>query len=253
MPKEFKRVPALDKCFQILELFIKQKKPLGISEISKKLKYNKSTVFNMVHTLADLGVLEHGTDNKFHFGTRLYVMGRAAGRASELIRTVHPYLEEISQKTRLSTSLGIRAGLRTVLVDKADTYMVLKVYTEVGASLPVIAGAGGKALLSQLSEAELDDILAQEPLKKFTPFSFTDNEKYKREIRKVRERGIAFDYEEYREGIRALAVPLNVNRENLQVAIWAVGLKGLLEDRFIPQYSELLKKIAKEIEIRFSL
>ena len=59
----FKRVPAIDKCFAILDLFARIKKPLGISEICKALGFNKSTVFNMVHTLDDLGILALSNDN----------------------------------------------------------------------------------------------------------------------------------------------------------------------------------------------
>jgi IclR family KDG regulon transcriptional repressor len=69
----FKRVPAVDKCFAILEFFARFKKPLGVSEIARAMNYNKSTVFNLVHTLADLGVLEKCGANKFQFGLRMYM------------------------------------------------------------------------------------------------------------------------------------------------------------------------------------
>ena len=109
MKTAFKRVPAIDKCFAILNLFARLKKPLGVSEISKALNYNKSTVFNMLHTLNDLGILEQSGENKFQYGMRLYTLGKAAGRSSELLSTVHPYLAKINQKTKLSAFLGLRA------------------------------------------------------------------------------------------------------------------------------------------------
>ena len=58
--------------------------------------------------------------------------------------------------------------------------------------------------------------------------------------------------EEYIEGICALAVPLSINRGSSPAAIWAVGLRIQVKDEIIPQYSEYLKKIATEIELRFS-
>ena len=69
---------------------------------------------------------------------------------------------------------------------------------------------------------------------------------------KAREEGIAVDMEEYIEGIRAFAVPLNLDRPTTQIAIWAVGLKRQISDEDIPRYSEYLKEIAREIEIRFA-
>jgi DNA-binding IclR family transcriptional regulator len=71
-------------------------------------------------------------------------------------------------------------------------------------------------------------------------------------IKQARRAGIASDMEEYIEGIRGLAVPLRVLGADTQVAIWAVGLKKQITTDIIPQYSRYLKKIAAEIEIRFS-
>lgn len=79
-----------------------------------------------------------------------------------------------------------------------------------------------------------------------------EQKKYREMIKKDREDGIAIDKEEYVEGVRALAVPLNINRKGLQVAIWVIGLKGQIEDEIILLYLSLLKEIAKKIEERFS-
>ncbi|MCP3950728.1 MAG: helix-turn-helix domain-containing protein, partial [Desulfobacterales bacterium] len=68
MPPAFKKVPAIDKCFAILDLLARTREPLGISDISGKLDLNKSTVFNIVHTLQGLNVLENQPDGKFVFG-----------------------------------------------------------------------------------------------------------------------------------------------------------------------------------------
>jgi DNA-binding IclR family transcriptional regulator len=71
-------------------------------------------------------------------------------------------------------------------------------------------------------------------------------------IERTRHDGIALDREEYIEGICAFAVPLNINRTDSQTAIWAVGLRMQVKNMVIPQYSEFLKKIATDIEMRLS-
>jgi DNA-binding IclR family transcriptional regulator len=252
MKAEFRRVPALDKCFTILDFFVKSKRPLGISEISKKLKINKSTVFNIVHTLSDLQVLEGGPDGKFRFGTRLYTLGRAAGDGADLIRTVHPYLEEIGKQTHLSVLFGIRSALKTVILDKVDTDYDLKISSEIGQVIPLLAGAAGMALLSQLPDSEIDAILRKDPFKKFTAKTCVDPKAYKEAVQKVRVERIALDREEYLEGIIALAVPIKTYRRNIEAAIWAVGLKWQIPDLMIAEISELLKNAARDIEVRFS-
>jgi DNA-binding IclR family transcriptional regulator len=248
---DFKRVPALDKCFSILDLIAGSKKPLGISEISRELTLNKSTVFNIARTLADLQVLEYKPNGKLAFGTRLYVLGKAAGSRAELIRTVRPYLEEIATESNFSAFLGVRWGLQAVIVDKVDAAVDIKVSSEVGMRLPLLAGASGKALLSQLSESKLDEILSANGLKPFTPYTCVDKRKFKEAVAEAREEGAAMDLEEYIEGIIAVAVPINTHREGLQAAIWAVGLRRPEQDAEIPKLTEHLKKIAIELDVRF--
>jgi len=252
MTTGFKRVPALDKCFGILDLLSKSKHPLGISEISRMLKYNRSTVFNTVYTLVDHSILEKKAHNKFHFGTKLYLLSKAANRRSDLIQTVHPYLEAINRKTRLMVFLGIRSGVKAVIIDKVDSAFDIKVMSEVGMRIPLLAGAGGKALLSLLPEDEIDKILSKNKLRKFTAFSCTDKARYKAMIQETKKTKIAFDMEEYIEGIQAFAVPLNLNRQGVAAAIWAVGLKNQIKKEHIKPYSGYLKGIVAEIEARFT-
>jgi IclR family KDG regulon transcriptional repressor len=245
MKASFKRVPAVDKTFAILELVATSKEPLGISEITRALDFNKSTVFNIIHTLTDLEILKQAPDNKFGLGIQFYLLSKASRNGSQIIRTIHPYLERINQKTNLSVFLGIRSGLHAVIMDKVDAAYDIKIS-------PLLAGAGGKAILSQMSDDEIDRILSKNVLRQFTRYSSIDKIKYKNMLKKARREGIAFDKEEYIEGIRALAVPLKIDNGNPQFAIWAVGLKSQTKNEVIGTYAELLKKSAKEIEIKLS-
>jgi IclR family KDG regulon transcriptional repressor len=159
-------------------------------------------------------------------------------------------LEEINQKTKLSSYLGIRSDAWAVIIDKVDTAFEIKIYSEIGMRLPLLAGAAGKALLAQLSEAELDDLLSENKLKKHTPNACTNKNTYKKSIKKVRDEGVAVDREEYIEGIRAIAVPLYINRNGIQAAIWAVGLKRQIKEELIAKYSRYLVQITHEIEAK---
>jgi DNA-binding IclR family transcriptional regulator len=246
----FTRVPAIDKCFAILELLAQSKEPMGISDISGKLDLNKSTVFNIGHTLRDLNVLEHQRDGKFVFGTRLYVLANMSGKRSALIQSAHPYLEKVNEMTKLSAFLGLRSDRRAILIDKVDSAYGVKVSSEVGIQMPVLAGAGIKAMLSQLSDEEIDEILARTELKRYTPYSIMDKAVYKEEILEVRKQGIAYDREEYIEGMVAFAIPINAYGRDVQAAIWAVGLTRQVPDSSIPELTELLKEVSEQINHR---
>jgi hypothetical protein len=63
-PTGYKPVPAVDKCVKILELFEESRTPLGVSAIAQRLGFDKSTVFNIVYTLQELGLLERVLETK---------------------------------------------------------------------------------------------------------------------------------------------------------------------------------------------
>jgi DNA-binding IclR family transcriptional regulator len=250
MPPAFKPVPAVEKCFAILDLLSKKDKPLGISDISRQLALNKSTVFNMVYTLINLNVLEGMEDGKFGFGPRFYVLGSAAGNRSELLRISHPFLEKINQETKLSAFLGIRADLRSVIIDKVDSAHGIKISSEVGMQMPVLAGAGIKAMLSLLSNQELSTLISDVAFKRYTPHTIISKDDYLNEINKVRQEGIAFDREEYIEGMMALGIPINTSSRNVQAAIWVVGLKQQVANDALQNLTPLLKGVSQEINQR---
>ncbi|MBN2123625.1 MAG: IclR family transcriptional regulator [Deltaproteobacteria bacterium] len=251
MSLNYKRVPAIDKCFLILALMAEAKRPFGFNEIVKSLGLNKSTVFNILHTLNDLDVLEKGPDGLFRLGTRLFILGNAAAGGSELIQTVHPYLETVNRECKLSTFLGILSDHEVIILDKADRAHRIKISSEIGMRIPIFAGVAGKALLSQLPETGIDEILAEITPKRYTSRTITDRTAYKNEILEVKKTGIAYDREEYIEGLIAVAVPLQTYRVDLQAAIWAVGLKQEFREDGMMRIAEFLSNIVKEINYRF--
>jgi DNA-binding IclR family transcriptional regulator len=253
MPQNYKRVPAIDKCFSILELIADGKRPFGYNEIVKNLGLNKSTVFNILHTLNDLEVLEKGPDGLFRLGPRLFILGNAAAGGSELIKTVHPYLETLNQDFKLSSFFGILSGHEIIIVDKADRAQQIKISTDIGMRIPFFAGVAGKALLSQLPEKDIDDIMSKNNPKRYTSKSIIDKAAYKEEIFNVKEAGIAYDREEYIEGLVAVAVPIQTYREDLQAAIWVVGLKQEFRKDVMMRISKFLLNMATEINYRFAM
>jgi IclR family KDG regulon transcriptional repressor len=253
MSLNYKRVPAIDKCFSILELMSELKRPFGFNEMVKTLGLNKSTVFNILHTLNDLDVIEKGPDGRFRLGPRLFILGNAAAEGSELIRMVHPYLETINDEFKLSSFFGILSDRHVIIMDKADRAHTIKISSEIGMKIPVFAGVAGKALLSQLSEKAIDDILSQNTPKRYTSRTIIDKAAYRKEIVSVKKTGIAYDMEEYIEGLIAVAAPLDTCRPDLQAAIWAVGLKQEFRRDVMKRFTEFLSRIAKEIHCRFCL
>ncbi len=253
MSLKYKSVPAIEKCFSILSLMAETKQPFGFNEVVRKLGLNKSTVFNILHTLNNLGILEKGPDGLFRLGPNLFVLGKAAAGGSDLIQTVHPYLESINKELKLSTFLGILSDNKVIIIDKADGAHRIKISSEIGMRIPIFAGVAGKALLSQLPETEIDQLLSENTPKPYTQHTIIDQAAYKREILSAKKAGIAYDREEYIEGLMALAIPLKTYRDDLIATIWAVGLKQEFREDGMQKIETFLLEMVTEINHRFSM
>jgi DNA-binding IclR family transcriptional regulator len=73
-----------------------------------------------------------------------------------------------------------------------------------------------------------------------------DPHQYLSEIRLVRQRGYATDYEEYILGVRAVASPIE-GKGQLRSAIWAVGFRASLNEENMKILIKETKKAAEAI------
>ena len=106
--------------------------------------------------------------------------------------------------------------------------------------------------LSQLSDEAIDQILIDNNLKSYTPYSITDKILFKNEIMKLRDEGIAFEDGEYIRGIVAFAATIKSCREDLQAAFWVVGVKEQLPENKRLEIRRFIKKVSDEINSRFA-
>ncbi|RKL62379.1 hypothetical protein DXT63_12210 [Thermoanaerobacteraceae bacterium SP2] len=65
----------------------------------------------------------------------------------------------------------------------------------------------GRVLLTDLPEEALDSIFTA-PIKPLTPYTITDIEKIKEQIKKIKEQGYAIDNEEFCLGVKCIAAPI---------------------------------------------
>jgi DNA-binding IclR family transcriptional regulator len=108
----------------------------------------------------------------------------------------------------------------------------------------------GKVLLSGMTNDEIDRIIAERGLKKYTHHTITDRRRLFQEIERVRKEEVAYDNEELNTGVKCIAVPV-FNRTGRVVA--SLSISGPAQ-RFMPddmpRLVAKLKKAAQEISMK---
>jgi IclR family KDG regulon transcriptional repressor len=247
------QAPTVKKAFQILDLVAKRDRRLTISKLSRELGISKSTVCGITKALEGIGaVVRDNKTKRYSLGLTLFELGRKAYARIDMRDIVRPIMEDLMRSTRQSVFLGMRSGDHISIIDIVESTRDLKITAHIGARLPLLVGATGKIFLASMTENEANQLIRTIKLRRDTKRSITDPDRYLKEVRKAREQGYALDFEEYMQGVRAVAAP--VRSDGWQIsAIWVVGFTQSMRDEKMTAIAMETKDAAAEISRKLDL
>ena len=207
-PRRNYDITALQRGLQILHLFSDSSRGLTAKQVAMASKLPVSTVHRFLANLVSAGFLNRDAEGTHCLGIACFSIGQAAAVQLDIRRLSLPYLRELNQQTRETVHLTVRHGLSAVYVEKLDSPDPLRIYSRIGASVPLHCTAVGKVLLAYLAADEQQRILPQLELRRLTPNSAGNMQQLKAELFRVRKNGYASDLEEHELHIRCVAAPI---------------------------------------------
>lgn len=201
-------ITSVQRCLRLLSLFAQAEGGLSASEVGKHSGLPVSTVHRFLVNLENAGFLTYGNNGKYHLGVSSFSIGRAALAQLDIRRLSLPYLQELNRSTRETIHLTVRNGLFAVYIEKLDSPEKLRIFSHIGASVPLYCTAVGKVMLAFLPPKELETILPQIEFRRLTPATIGDAAELQRHLQRVRKNGCAFDLEEHEVHIRCVAAPI---------------------------------------------
>jgi len=247
------QAPTVKKAFQILDLVARRDQRLTLSALSRELGISKSTVCGITKALEGIGaVVRDDKTKRYSLGATLFELGRKAYARIDLRDTVRPIMDGLMRSTRQSVFLGIRSGDHVSIVDIVESTQDLKITAHIGARLPLLVGATGKIFLASMTEQEASQLIQTIKLRRDTEKSIMNPDRYMEEVRQARERGYALDYEEYMQGVRAVAAPIRSDGWQLS-AIWVVGFTQSMRDERMSAIAMETKEAAAVISRKIDL
>lgn len=244
-------VPAVERAIRILLAFHDGEDAFGVSDLSRQLDINKSTVYDILNTLTYFDFLERDEETKkYRLGPRLFQLGNRVGAQFNLRDVARTYLRDLATELRQTVILGQLTGDNDILtVDAVVPDAAVAISTSVGYRLPHSAGALGKVFHAALSDDKLETLLAEQGLQRFTERTITELDVYRTERATVRRQGYAVDDEEYLQGVRAVAAPI-VDRDGVvAAALCVVGFSSAMTRAHIRHLSRIVPAVAEEISL----
>ncbi|WP_211463510.1 IclR family transcriptional regulator [Collimonas silvisoli] len=191
-------VNSVEKGMRVLMAFDGQQRQLSLSQIAALTGFDLSAAQRFTYTLTVLGYLDKDEESrKYELSPKLLDFAYHYLSSSELVTRATPYLQQLSQETEETINLTILEGTDVVFVQRIVSRHVLNPTVVTGTRIPAYCTAPGLALLSTMSDEEVDAILAASELRQHTPFTIVDPKKIKLRLVTFREQGYAHIKEEY--------------------------------------------------------
>ena len=206
----------------------------------------KSTVHRLLATLRDFDLIwfDPATSN-YALGSRILRWSDLLVQQNLLVRHGLPILRDLVSAGRETANLAILDGTEVLYVAQFESMERLRLSEAVGTRQPAHSTALGKAILATMTEEELDQFYGKvDGLKGLTLNTITDRRRLKEHLRKVRNEGVAYDFEENVAGVVCLgAVVRNFTSKPIGAMSVSLPIQRLRGDSLITLKEHLLEAV----------
>jgi DNA-binding IclR family transcriptional regulator len=219
-----------------------------VSELADALDLAVSTVHDHLKTLEATGyVVEE--DKRYQLGLQFLKLGMASKAYIPVASIIAPYLERIAEETSETAWFLVEENGLSVHLDSAIGEHGLRTANRIGRRSHLHYHAGGKAIMANLPENRIAEIIDRHGLPEKTEHTITDVDALYEDLADIRDRGYALNDNEDIIGARSVSAPLLVD-DNVLGAISVGGpanhLKG---DLFMEELPDYITGIANEIRL----
>ena len=206
MAKEEHRSTA--RVLSILTTLSDEPDGLTLAELAQKLDAPKSSLFPILHTMADLNFITyHESAQQYTIGLNTYLVGTSYIQKHNVLNRIQDEMEQIVLQCSEVCQFGVLEGNQVLYLAKADSPQPVQLSSYIGKRLPAYCTSLGKSLLSGCNMEALNKLYPG-PLIPFTQNTVKDLEELYSQLQTIRETSIAVEQGETHPDISCLSTPL---------------------------------------------
>ncbi|MFI5049118.1 MAG: IclR family transcriptional regulator [Gaiellales bacterium] len=202
------QIQSVHRAATVLEL-VAGNGGMRASQIATRLDVPLPTVFHLLSTLTDVGLLDKLDDRRYQLGPMAGLLAEAYAAQVSAPEHLHARLQEMAERTGETAYLSAwRRGDATLLSIVEGRRAVRVSGLHLGYSGATHARASGKVLLTFSGPTALDEYLEHHDLTNPS----TTPKALRAVIERTRQDGYAVDEEEFAEGVSCVAAPITDGR-----------------------------------------
>ena len=238
-------VRAIERAVNLIGILVKEKRPLGINDLSQVLALAPSTTHRILQTLCAQGYVYQDLDTRrYGIGPSLLEITRYISLRYDLIRRAHPYLQELMELSGETANLAELHGTSIIYLSQVESPSMVRMFTNPGAAVPLYCTGVGKVFLADMHDDQVQQIIGKVRLKQFTPNTICDVDQLLKELEQIRIQRFAIDNEEREAGVRCLASGVRSKPGTVIAALSISGPSSRISGEQIPRLSETIVEIA---------
>ena len=196
---------ALDVLNEVAEIG----SPVRFSSLLKSSVYPKATLYRLLQTLSNQGMLSYNRETQtYQLGLKLVRMAHSAWRQSSLAPIAQPFLDQLSDEVGETVHLAQFDNGQVLYVDKRNPSSPIEMYSQAGKIGPAYCTGVGKAMMAFLDEETKSKVISQQSFYPFTNSTITTEKKLRKELIEIKTQGIAFDRQEHEAKIICISCPI---------------------------------------------
>ncbi|MBL8381565.1 MAG: IclR family transcriptional regulator [Burkholderiales bacterium] len=179
-----------------------------LTDLASSCGFDKGSTHRMLAGLARERLVEQRRGDRHYLpGPLLFELGLAVPRLAGVVARCAPTLARLARNSPGVALLFLPSGTEFVCADRAGPDTIIGLSIEVGTRRPLLASAGGVAMLLALPEAEQEPIVRAN-LRQLQGLSPTRRAAVQRMLRRSRRAGFGVNLGDLVPGIHAFGVPL---------------------------------------------
>ncbi|MFF3729359.1 IclR family transcriptional regulator [Streptomyces sp. NPDC002476] len=235
-------IESLDTGLRLIQLFLAHDR-LTVSEAAALLSVGRSTAHRVLSTLEGRGFAVRDSSGRgYTAGPELVRLGLPAGFGAAARRRLGAVLDDAARRTGETVQSAALIGDQIIVTDGRESPHPVRATLELGRTRPAHATAGGKLLLSSLTEEQVRALYPGEELPGYTSATLTTRSALLAELALVRSRGYAVSRGESIPGLHTVAVPLAGSNRRDRLALVASGPADRGEDGALLRRAEELRR-----------
>ncbi|MGH3319037.1 MAG: IclR family transcriptional regulator [Streptosporangiaceae bacterium] len=208
MPKVSRRggISSVEHALHVLTL-LGQRPSVGVSEVAAELDVAASSAHRLLATLQSHGFAVQDSRRRYCAGPAFAEVFQVRPTHETLRRLVRSHMVELARELGETVHVVVLEGPNVRFLDSVEADQALRVSSRAGRVLPAHCTSGGKALLAELSDAEVA-ALYPGGLPSWPAPAIATLEELHRHLETTRRRGYGTNIEESEHGIAAIGASL---------------------------------------------